>query len=38
MQRSPTIGRADQCIDGLVKVGIGHHHGMVLGSAQRLPA
>jgi hypothetical protein len=38
MQRSPAIGRADQCIDGLVKVGIGHHHEIVLGSAQGLPA
>ena len=32
------IGRADQTVHGLVQVGVGHHHHVVLGAAQGLHA
>ena len=32
------VGGADQRVDGLVEVGVGHHHHVVLGAAQRLHA
>ena len=33
-----TVARTDQGISGLVHIGIGHHHHVVLGAAERLHA